>query len=149
VLTVAPTTSRTAATASRNSTTIAYATVCTSSRKALALKLHADSRSHRKPFFISPIGCSGTGRNSQCVEFIIDVTVAKQAEAALRESEGRLRAVLVAGHMETWYWDPAADRVTASATLADLFGLLPGGSGIAARRVSASSTRRSWTDTAP
>src|SRR5262249_25743297 len=60
VWTVAVATSGTPAVASRNSTTMAYATACTSKRKALAQKPCDDKRSQRKPFFISPIGCSGT-----------------------------------------------------------------------------------------
>ncbi len=41
----------------------------------------------------APTRLSGSGRESECVEFIIDITRAKEAEAALRESEGRFRMV--------------------------------------------------------
>ena len=49
-----------------------------------------------------------------------------RAEAALRISEERLKAVLDAARMAFWEWDPATDTVTASDTMADLFGLPAG-----------------------
>jgi two-component system CheB/CheR fusion protein len=49
-----------------------------------------------------------------------------QAEVELRATQERLNAALSAGHMATWEWDPATDQVIASATMADVFGLLPG-----------------------
>jgi PAS domain S-box-containing protein len=49
-----------------------------------------------------------------------------RAEAALRVSEERLKAVLDAARMAFWEWDPATDTVTASDTMDDLFGLPAG-----------------------
>ena len=46
--------------ASRNNTTIAYASTCDSSFWELARKRPEERRSLPKPFFISPIGRSGT-----------------------------------------------------------------------------------------
>jgi len=39
----------------------------------------------------APTRLSGNGRDAQCVEFIVDITHSKRAEAALRASEARLR----------------------------------------------------------
>jgi PAS domain-containing protein len=44
-------------------------------------------------------------------------------EAELRASEERLQAVLVAGKMAHWRWDPLSDRMRAAETMAELFGL--------------------------
>ena len=49
-----------------------------------------------------------------------------RAEAALRESRHRLEAALVAGRMAAWDWDPELDRVTATDTIVEVFGLRPG-----------------------
>jgi PAS domain S-box-containing protein len=49
-----------------------------------------------------------------------------RAEEALRESEERLQAALVAGRMAHWRWDPERGEVTTSDTMEELFGLRPG-----------------------
>ena len=49
-----------------------------------------------------------------------------RVEEALRISEERLKAVLRAARMAYWVWDPATDVVSASDTIAELFGLPPG-----------------------
>ncbi len=48
------------------------------------------------------------------------------AGEALRLAETRLRASMTAGRMASWYWDAASGQTSASDTLAELFGLLPG-----------------------
>jgi PAS domain S-box-containing protein len=52
-----------------------------------------------------------------------------RAEAALRESEERLRLALEAGRMGTWDWDMLAGRLRWSEQLERIFGLPPGGFG--------------------
>ncbi|HYO12620.1 MAG TPA: GAF domain-containing protein, partial [Thermoanaerobaculia bacterium] len=52
-----------------------------------------------------------------------------QAEAALRESEERLRIALQAGRMGTWDWDILAGRLRWSEGLERIFGFPPGGFG--------------------
>ncbi|GJE57245.1 MULTISPECIES: PAS domain-containing protein [Methylobacterium] len=46
-----------------------------------------------------------------------------RVEASLRESGRRLDAALAAARMVAWDWDPAADKITLSGTIEDLFGL--------------------------
>jgi PAS domain S-box-containing protein len=48
------------------------------------------------------------------------------ANDALRESEDRLKAALVAGRMATWHWYPEIDRVITSDSLEEILGLLNG-----------------------
>jgi PAS domain S-box-containing protein len=68
----------------------------------------------------------GEPEEHQLAVLFADVMERKRAEQALRDSEGRLRAALQAGNMASWSWDPALDRLFASDTLADVFGLRPG-----------------------
>jgi PAS domain S-box-containing protein len=51
------------------------------------------------------------GRTAECIEFIIDITQAKRAEAALRESDERHRMALDAADLGTWKHDISSGRV--------------------------------------
>ena len=55
-----------------------------------------------------------------------DLTEMKLAEAAMRESEERLKIALAAGRLGDWAWDAATDLVTLSDQAGRLFGV-PGG----------------------
>jgi PAS domain S-box-containing protein len=50
----------------------------------------------------------------------------KRAEDALRESENRLRVAMAAGQMGAWEWNLLTNRVTWSASLEAIHGLMPG-----------------------
>ena len=60
------------------------------------------------------------------VIFTEDITRQKEAEAAVRESEERLRLALDAAHMGTFDWDLAANRITWSRWHEELWGFRPG-----------------------
>ncbi|HTU09805.1 MAG TPA: PAS domain-containing protein [Allosphingosinicella sp.] len=55
------------------------------------------------------------------VGLAVDITDAKLAEAALRESGERLRIALDAGQLGDWYWDVESDMISFSAATARLF----------------------------
>ncbi|WP_422932093.1 chemotaxis protein CheB [Singulisphaera sp. PoT] len=55
----------------------------------------------------------------------VDITARRLAEAALRESEARLRIALAASQMGTWTWDVAADVHIRDANLNRLLGMEP------------------------
>jgi PAS domain S-box-containing protein len=58
-------------------------------------------------------------------ELMSDINGRLQIEAALRESEERLRLALQAAKMGIWDWDIASDTITWSAGTSQLFGLEP------------------------
>jgi len=57
---------------------------------------------------------------------LVDITERKRAQAALAESEERLRIALGAGRMGTWDWDVRAESVRWSESLEEIHGLAPG-----------------------
>jgi PAS domain S-box-containing protein len=54
-----------------------------------------------------------------------DITQAKRSEAALRESEQRLRHAIEATGMGTWTWDHGSDRYFWDEALCQIFGITP------------------------
>jgi PAS domain S-box-containing protein len=54
-----------------------------------------------------------------------DISERKRAEAALRESEERLKLALRSARMVSWSWDAATDRVTVSDNYPEIFGQPP------------------------
>ncbi len=65
------------------------------------------------------------GRAHQMLSLAQDVTLRKQSEDRLRESEERLRLGLDAGNTGTWDWDIVNDRVTWSERVYEFHGLTP------------------------
>jgi two-component system CheB/CheR fusion protein len=66
------------------------------------------------------------GRIVGAINSFHDVTALKVTEAALRESEQRLRLALEAGRMGSWEWDIQSQRVLWSPGLEAIHGLAPG-----------------------
>ncbi|MEH3147532.1 MAG: PAS domain S-box protein [Methylobacterium frigidaeris] len=75
--------------------------------------------------------CEGVARLDDHGRFLgytgcnVDVTEAKEAEAALREGEERLRLALAAGRLGTWEIDLASGQHRLSARSAEIFGAAP------------------------
>ncbi len=74
----------------------------------------------------STIGLPGT-QNRQRLVTMRDIGARKRAEAALRESEARLKIAVDAANLTVWEWDIAADIVHWGAGHEKLLGPLPAG----------------------
>lgn len=72
---------------------------------------------------LSPIQ---NGEKSYVLAAIADITLRKQAEEVLRQSEARLSLALSAANAGTWDWDILRDEVTWSEGSYHLLGLKPG-----------------------
>ena len=72
---------------------------------------------------LAPRRIGEAGDTAECVEFIIDVTDRKRAEAALRESDERQRMALDAADMGTWRHDLASGRIHLDSRARDHYGI--------------------------
>ena len=93
--------------------------------------LHRDGRSVwvRDEAEVVPAGADPTGK---WYGLLIEIAEQKEAEAALRASEERLRLALDGAEVGAWEWDITADRTTWSGPNGPLFGLPPETPGLSA-----------------
>jgi PAS domain S-box-containing protein len=72
---------------------------------------------------VAPRRIAGSGSSGECVEFVIDITESKRAEAALRESDARQRMALDAAELGTWRHDIRSGRVELDARARTHYGI--------------------------
>ena len=70
----------------------------------------------------APTRLSGSGPDSDCIEFVIDIDAWKQTEAALRESEARFRHMADSAPAFIWMTDPDGQVVFANMHYDHVFG---------------------------
>ncbi len=71
----------------------------------------------------APTRLSGAGWNSECMEFIIDITATKQAEEELRIAEARLRTTLESIGDEVWIVDAQGRLVLVNEAMTEHLGV--------------------------
>jgi diguanylate cyclase (GGDEF)-like protein/PAS domain S-box-containing protein len=84
-------------------------------------RMHRDGHSIDVSLSAAPI-FGGDGKVTGTMVTCADLTVRKQTEAALRESESQLRLAMDAAQLGMWYWECEGDRFTYSEGLNLLFG---------------------------
>jgi len=75
----------------------------------------------------APTWLGGSSGDSECVEFVVDVTERREVEEALRESEEWLRLAQRAAGSGTWAWDLETGEIRWSEEHRELFGSDPEG----------------------
>jgi PAS domain S-box-containing protein len=73
----------------------------------------------------APTRLGGSGPASECVEFVIDITETKRAQAALRESEARLRRILDSETVGVVFFDHAGTVLDANTAFWKMTGYTP------------------------
>ena len=94
-------------------------------RLADAGTVERDRHGQTRHFLNNLVGIFDGGRLLRAWGTQRDVTGQKLVEAALRESEERLRMALEATELGTWEWNPETDGLQCSERCKSLFGLTP------------------------
>ena len=84
-------------------------------------RMHRDGHPIDVSLSAAPI-FDGEGKVTGTMVTIADLTIRKQTEAALRESESQLRLAMDAAQLGMWHWECENDRFTYSEGLNALFG---------------------------
>jgi diguanylate cyclase (GGDEF)-like protein/PAS domain S-box-containing protein len=84
-------------------------------------RMHRDGHTIDVSLSAAPI-FGAEGKVTGTMVTIADLTIRRQTEAALRESESQLRLAMDAAQLGMWYWECDSDRFTYSEGLNVLFG---------------------------